>query len=215
MFNKIKILIVLAMSAIFLASCAPSLYKVGEKKCGPVYGNWCGENYPLAGFNPPAVDNWDRACRAHDHCYESGEPKKSCDKAFVSEVERLAEEQMVPQEMMNAHAWFREGSMFKTDNQRFIPSGTDFPSGAITPPEVHTLHQAWGIIASCQGGDGAAAQFKCFVNSSVSCPIDPRSRPGKLGMTCSCSNIDEPGVIVRRFFIMGVECVEANEYCRK
>ncbi len=30
--------------SLFLLGCAPVLHKMGLKECGPVYGNWCGEN---------------------------------------------------------------------------------------------------------------------------------------------------------------------------
>ncbi len=58
-------------------------------KCMPLYGNWCGIGYPVAGF-PPPVDAYDAACMRHDLCIADAGPKQACDIAFVGELHRLA-----------------------------------------------------------------------------------------------------------------------------
>lgn len=58
--------------------------------CFPVYGNWCGDDYPKAGTNPPTRDVFDLACKRHDKCYErQGAGDGSCDRAFVRELRGL------------------------------------------------------------------------------------------------------------------------------
>ncbi len=59
-------------------------------KCIPLYGNWCGIDYPPAGRFPPPVDEFDAACMKHDFCTGgSFFGKKYCDKALVYELNRL------------------------------------------------------------------------------------------------------------------------------
>ena len=59
-------------------------------KCFPLYGNWCGANYPPPGTNPPPVDVYDDACRHHDYCYASPVARSVCDAALARELEVLA-----------------------------------------------------------------------------------------------------------------------------
>ncbi len=58
-------------------------------KCMPLYGNWCGINYPSGGF-PPPVDAFDAACMRHDLCTAAPGADTGCDIAFVSELRGLA-----------------------------------------------------------------------------------------------------------------------------
>lgn len=61
-----------------------------EAKCFPVYGNWCGANYPHPATNPPPVDAFDDACRRHDICWAMTGGGTGCDLAFVQELHGLA-----------------------------------------------------------------------------------------------------------------------------
>jgi hypothetical protein len=58
-------------------------------KCMPLYGNWCGVGYPVAGF-PPPVDAFDAACMRHDLCIAGPGPAQVCDVAFVGELHAVA-----------------------------------------------------------------------------------------------------------------------------
>lgn len=50
----------------------------------PVYGCWCGLNFPPEGMNPRPVDVWDSACQWHDHCYgDVYRNNEHCDDGFV------------------------------------------------------------------------------------------------------------------------------------
>lgn len=50
------------------------------------YGNWCGKGNN--GKTP--IDRLDRACKAHDLCYEKkGWSSKSCNREFVNELKRI------------------------------------------------------------------------------------------------------------------------------
>jgi hypothetical protein len=59
-------------------------------KCMPIYGNWCGPDYPPAGTTPPPVDAFDAACMRHDLCTAGPGPDKACDMALVGELRNLA-----------------------------------------------------------------------------------------------------------------------------
>ena len=80
-------------SPFVIACCAGALF-VGAAtdatafKCMPLYGNWCGINYPTGGW-PPPVDAFDAACMRHDLCTGGPGPDKGCDVAFVSELRTL------------------------------------------------------------------------------------------------------------------------------
>ena len=58
-------------------------------KCTPIYGNWCGINYPAQGW-PPPVDAFDAACMRHDLCTAGAASNKHCDIAFVTELRGIA-----------------------------------------------------------------------------------------------------------------------------
>jgi hypothetical protein len=73
--------------ALALAGTAPGAHAF---KCMPVYGNWCGVDYPPAGTAPPPVDPFDAACMRHDLCTAGAGPVTACDIAFVAELRRLA-----------------------------------------------------------------------------------------------------------------------------
>ena len=76
--------ILILFVSIQFSGCTSVAYKTVLKECAHVYGNWCGENYPLTGYNPSTVDSWDSACRSHDQCYDSVESKSSCDRGVES-----------------------------------------------------------------------------------------------------------------------------------
>jgi hypothetical protein len=59
-------------------------------KCMPIYGNWCGPDYPPAGTSPPPVDPFDAACMHHDLCTAGPGPDTACDIALVRELRGLA-----------------------------------------------------------------------------------------------------------------------------
>jgi hypothetical protein len=59
-------------------------------KCIPVYGNWCGPNYPPAGTSPLPVDPFDAACMHHDRCMAGPGPDTACDIALAQELRGLA-----------------------------------------------------------------------------------------------------------------------------
>jgi hypothetical protein len=59
-------------------------------KCMPLYGNWCGINYPRAGDFPPPVDAFDAACMRHDLCRGGPAAGGACDVQFVQELRGLA-----------------------------------------------------------------------------------------------------------------------------
>lgn len=61
----------------------------GDKEPGafPFHGNWCGPGIPPKGTNPPPVDELDRACQAHDKCYENeGYYSCRCDVQLIRDV---------------------------------------------------------------------------------------------------------------------------------
>jgi hypothetical protein len=59
-------------------------------KCMPIYGNWCGPNYPPAGTAPPPIDAFDAACMHHDLCTAGPGPDTPCDIALVQELHALS-----------------------------------------------------------------------------------------------------------------------------
>ncbi len=159
-----------------ISGCTSVLHTAGLTDCAPVYGNWCGENYPTTGYNPRAVDEWDRACRRHDKCYDSGRDNEYCDRRFIRELEILSYEQLAPQEMHNAYSWFR-----KDGN---VGGWSNFGD------------EIWSLSASCKGGDGRPAEFYCVINQFNGCTLDPEFGPGRSGMRCNCGGF--PGLIVER-----------------
>ncbi|GEM_PF-4527320 len=160
----------------FLGGCTSMAYKVGFAECAPVYGNWCGENYPLPGYDPPTVDEWDSACRDHDKCYGSSEEKRKCDRKLVKELERLSYEQLAPLRMHNAYSWFRRDG--------YVGGWVQFTD------------EIWGASADCKGGDGREAKFYCALNPYFSCPLDSSDGPGHAGMFCPCNGYT--GIIVEK-----------------
>ena len=160
---------------VFVSGCAPLGYKIGLADCAPVYGNWCGENYPLPGNNPPPVDGWDEACRDHDKCYEGGRRKSACDERFVEDLNDLASRGPVPQRMRNAHSWFREDGYFEG--------------------HINFLDELWAISADCEGGDGEETEFYCVNPYNLYNPYDQnypyykcalRTGSGRAGTPCRC-----------------------------
>lgn len=59
-------------------------------KCFPIYGNWCGMDYPPEGTFPPPVDPYDAACMRHDICTGESGGDAVCDVRFISELHGLA-----------------------------------------------------------------------------------------------------------------------------
>ena len=140
--------------------------EAGDDSCSPVYGNWCGKNYPLTGYDPRAVDVWDRACRTHDRCYEDkGFGSKRCDREFVSRLRTLWRGGYpVPHQMGNADSWFVEDGWLNI----FV--------------SVRDLGHYW--FADCKGGDGEAMMF-CYPQVGPPCEID--AAVGR-GQPCWCGN---------------------------
>jgi len=56
----------------------------------PVYGNWCGPDYPPEGTHPPPIDVFDAACMRHDYCTASATVEEVCDVKFGAELRYLA-----------------------------------------------------------------------------------------------------------------------------
>jgi hypothetical protein len=168
--------LIVCLLVLLAPGCTSVGYKVGIADCAPVYGNWCGENYPIAGYNPRAVDEWDAACRTHDRCYDGNGSRAACDRALVRELESLSRERLSPSRMYNAHSWFRrDGSIVAW---------------------LQFTDEWWGMFASCKGGDGRAARFGCAVGWGAGCELDADDGPGRAGMPCTCGFYR--GVIVER-----------------
>ena len=166
-----------ASALIFTMGCSATGV-LSKKECSPYYGNWCGKGYPQVESGedgPPAVDEWDAACRRHDRCYASGKNKDDCDLDFVAELEVLGTEQLVPDRMRGAHSWFRKDG-FVAGNLRWSD-------------------MSWSRKASCRGGDGRAAEFSCRVGY-YECPLNKYEGGSRAGMPCHCGGW--PGVIVER-----------------
>lgn len=171
---------VFIISLIMLSGCIPAMHKMGLTECAPVYGNWCGESYPLAGNDPQPVDSWDRACRTHDRCYgDENKSKTTCDREFLNELEYLSQSRLAPQRMHNAYSFFRK-------------------DGQITG-WVRFTDEFWSITASCEGGDGERAQFYCAQYGNYGCPLHPDSGPGYAGLRCTCPGFPlNSGIIVEK-----------------
>ncbi len=60
-------------------------------KCMPIYGNWCGIDYPPEGTFPPPIDEFDAACMRHDLCTGGSDffGNERCDRALVAELNLL------------------------------------------------------------------------------------------------------------------------------
>jgi hypothetical protein len=59
-------------------------------KCMPIYGNWCGIDWPASAAVAPPIDAFDAACMRHDICTAGPGPDTPCDIAFVNELHSLA-----------------------------------------------------------------------------------------------------------------------------
>ncbi|WPL15763.1 hypothetical protein Thiowin_00680 [Thiorhodovibrio winogradskyi] len=79
--------IVVALMAMSLAGGSESALAF---KCMPIYGNWCGIDWPQAGHVPPPIDPFDAACMRHDLCTAGFGSDIACDRAFVGELHALA-----------------------------------------------------------------------------------------------------------------------------
>lgn len=75
--------------ALALLLLALAFTPAAEAKCFPVYGNWCGANYPPPGTNPPPADAFDNACRNHDLCYAATWGGAGCDANLLRELNVL------------------------------------------------------------------------------------------------------------------------------
>ncbi|HHB12814.1 MAG TPA: hypothetical protein ENK62_06410 [Chromatiales bacterium] len=82
-------LIKLVISIAFMLSPIPQAQAF--LKCMPLYGNWCGVDYPPKGTFPPPVDEFDAACMRHDLCTAGDDflGNTRCDRMFVSELNAL------------------------------------------------------------------------------------------------------------------------------
>lgn len=166
MFKRYCVLSLVLFLGYLSSACTQVAYDVGLASCAPVYGNWCGENYPLTGNDPPPVDVWDEACRAHDMCYDSGRNKRSCDRQFQEELEDLSYDYLAPQAMANAHSWFKKDGQLVG----FINLGSELRAAT----------------ASCEGGDGREAVFYCQTYYGA-CELSSYDGPGQPGGPCNCS----------------------------
>ena len=53
----------------------------------PIYGNYCGFDYPKSGVYPIPIDKIDLACKNHDKCYDkNGFFNKKCDENIINEL---------------------------------------------------------------------------------------------------------------------------------
>ena len=113
-------------------------------RCQPIYGNWCGKNYPashITGVEPEPVDVWDAACMVHDKCYESRTSKSVCDAEFSDRVEELGGQGVpAPRQLINAYNFFKESLPYR--------------SIRITGEDIVNA-----MTLSCAGGDGTPAYF--------------------------------------------------------
>ena len=75
----------------FAAALALASSNAHAFKCMPIYGNWCGPDYPPAGTAPPPVDASDAACMRHDLCTAGPGPDTPCDIALVGELHSLSQ----------------------------------------------------------------------------------------------------------------------------
>ncbi len=80
----------IALSVLTAATVAPGEARAFFK-CLPLYGNWCGIDYPPAGSFPPPVDAFDAACMRHDLCTAGSGlfGNDACDRRFVAELNAL------------------------------------------------------------------------------------------------------------------------------
>lgn len=100
----IRILVVLIF-VIMMSACS----SVRPDRQMPVYGCWCGPNFPPSNTNPDPIDRWDEACKEHDLCYrEYGRNDEECDLDFVVSLEFLsADIGYAPGQMQVAYGIFK------------------------------------------------------------------------------------------------------------
>ena len=56
----------------------------------PIYGNYCGFDYPKRGVYPIPIDKIDLACKNHDKCYDqNGFFNKKCDENIINELKSV------------------------------------------------------------------------------------------------------------------------------
>ena len=75
----------------------------------PVYGCWCGPNFPPEDTNPEPIDEWDKACKEHDLCYRNyGKNDEECDLEFVLNLESISPDiGYAPGQMQAAYGIFK------------------------------------------------------------------------------------------------------------
>ena len=78
--------LVLLITISFLYGWHPQAQAVD---CFPVYGNWCGINYPEPGHYPAPVDVFDTVCMRHDLCLQYPNYRQVCDENFINELGEL------------------------------------------------------------------------------------------------------------------------------
>jgi hypothetical protein len=123
-----------ALLILLLAGAAPAAHAF---KCLPVYGNWCGPDYPPAGAMPPPVDVFDAACMRHDFCTAGPGSDTPCDLIFAGELGVLAAQfGYLPRPLQ----WAEYVIRVKTGG----PWG-DFP----LPSPEDALGLMWGLVAPC------------------------------------------------------------------
>jgi hypothetical protein len=165
------------ITTLALGGCVEVAHEIGLAACEPVYGNWCGQNYPEAGNDPDTVDDWDAACRDHDQCYDdSSRDKSDCDREFRHALLDLSHSEMVPQELINAYDWFQSDGHFQA-YQSFQST-------------------TWALGASCSGGDGRAAVFSCQTPYGR-CDLDS-DQVGQANGPCGCYGWG-PGQVVEDY----------------
>jgi len=168
--------IAFSLSVVLVQSCATTDKIISAVKkstaCTPVYGNWCGPGYPSDGNNPRPVDVWDRACRAHDKCYEArGHYSKSCDKEFLSRLRKLQNRYRLPlpSAMQNAESWFTEDNHLKInlglgDMVAFFNDCTGGEGVAeevcVTPSRSCSKAHAVYLLLPARGGANCACRFR-------------------------------------------------------
>jgi len=94
----------------------------------PIYGNWCGLNYPAdPSIAAEPIDDLDAACKQHDICYESrGMYDCSCDGEMSATVAKLAADPLSNSEQLRfskAFNLYMSNSICNGDtSQKTVPS---------------------------------------------------------------------------------------------
>ena len=156
-----------------------------EVKCQPIYGSWCGKDYPAyeaTGFKPDPVDQWDEACMEHDLCYDQNGKSgiEKCDREFSHRLERLNISGVpAPHQIINAYNVFKDKKPFREINV--------------------SLQDMWNVkTTSCDGRDGVPTIFCDVGMGRDNCEISM----GKVdeGERCFC---DYPAFYGQRGFFRG------------